>query len=418
MKILYLNFDRGIPVLGDKGASVHVREFVRAAAALGHEVVLICARLGGGNAHPPVSIIELAPQSSKSSVDLLAQHLGAEIPGTDAAVASSELAKLAYDRSVAQRVLSVLEDDIAFQPDFIYERHALFSNAGARIAACLGCPRILEVNAPLVDEQKRFRGIQLESIARRLEAFSFASAGATVAVSEAVSAYIRSLVPECAPRVHVLANGVDLARFAAGHLQREQIREHLGIGAHTGVIGFVGSFKAWHGTDLLLEAYQSVAAVRDVHLLAVGDGPCWGELRTKAVAAPCRDTITLTGRVPHADIPAWTAACDVVVAPYQASADFYFSPLKVIEALASGRPVVAPRIGQLVELITEGRTGLLYRPDDAQDCSRALGRLLDNPKLRAEMGRAALASVSERGWDRIVQRVITLAEAVRIGKAA
>ncbi len=66
MKILYLNPDRGIPVLGDKGASVHVREFVTALAHRDHEVALICASLGEGNAPPPVRLIEIPPDPDES----------------------------------------------------------------------------------------------------------------------------------------------------------------------------------------------------------------------------------------------------------------------------------------------------------------------------------------------------------------
>lgn len=417
MKILYLNFDHGIPVLGDKGASVHVREFVRAATELGHEVIVACARLGSGNAAPPATIIELAAQLPPGVVEHLAEELGIDSRGIDATVVGSELGKLAYDRAVGRRVCAAL-DAHAFRPDFVYERHALFSSAGAQIAAQIACPRILEVNAPLAEEQKRFRGLRLESIARRMEAESFATAAAVVAVSEAVKTYVQALAPARAHNVYVQANGVDLGRFAAGTVQREQIRARIGVGKDTSVLGFVGSFKSWHGTDLLFEVFREIAPTRDVHLLAVGDGPKWRQFHEQVAQASCRDSVTLPGRVPHADIPGWTAACDVVVAPYQAAEDFYFSPLKVIEALACGRPVVAPRIGQLVELITHGRTGLLYRPDDAQDCQRTIMTLLDSPDLRAAMGREARQSVAGRGWDRIVQRVADLARAARIGVAA
>ncbi|MHB1869836.1 MAG: glycosyltransferase family 4 protein [Steroidobacteraceae bacterium] len=417
MKILYLNFDHGIPVLGDKGASVHVREFVSAATELGHEVIVACARLGSGNAAPPATIIELAAHLPPGAVDQLAEELGIDGRGIDETVVSSELGKLAYDRAVGRRVWTALEAR-AFRPDFLYERHALFSCAGAQIAAQVGCPRILEVNAPLVEEQKRFRGLRLESIARRMEAESFGTAAAVVAVSEAVKAYVQALVPGHAQYVHVQANGVDLGRFATGQRQREAIRARIGVGKETGVLGFVGSFKSWHGTDLLFDVFSEIASVRDVHLLAVGDGPKWGQFHDRVAQASCRDRVTLPGRVPHADIPGWTAACDVVVAPYQAAEDFYFSPLKVIEALACGRPVVAPRIGQLVELITHGKTGLLYRPDDAQDCRQAIMTLVDSPDLRAEMGREARQSVAGRGWNRIVQRVVGLARTARMGAVA
>ncbi len=417
MRILYLNFDHGIPVLGDKGASVHVREFVRAAAALGHEVLIACARLGSGNVAPPVAIMELAARQPAGATDRLAEQLNVDTRGIDKAVVSSELDKLVHDRSVGQLVMDAIEAR-AFRPDFIYERHALFSSAGAQIAARCRCPRILEVNAPLAEEQKRFRGLRLEFIARRMEVESFGTAAAIVAVSDAVKAYVQALVPGRAQCVHVQANGVDLAGFAAGEARRDEVRARIGVGSETGVIGFVGSFKSWHGTDLLFDVFSEIASSRDVHLLAVGDGPKWRELYNRVAQARCRDRVTLPGRVPHADIPGWTSACDVVVAPYQAAEDFYFSPLKVIEALASARAVVAPRIGQLTELIVHGRTGLLYRPDDPQDCRRAVISLLEAPALRVAMGREARQSVAGRGWDRIVERMVGLARTARIGAAA
>ena len=417
MRILYLNFDQGIPVLGDKGASVHVREFVRAAAALGHEVLLVCARLGSGNEAPPVSIAQLACEPAARLEATGAQRSGLESMAADASLVAGERAKIAYDGALPARLERLLEAR-RFVPDFIYERHALFGSAGARIAERIGCPRILEVNAPLVDEHKRFRGLGLESIARRMECAAFASASAIVAVSSAVKHYIAAQVPERAAQVHVLPNGVDLARFAAGERDRAVLRARLGVRETTGLIGFVGSFKAWHGTDLLLEAFQSVCCTRDVHLLAVGDGPRLSAFRSTVEAAPWRERVSVLGRVAHAQVPGWTAACDLVVAPYQAAADFYFSPLKVIEAMACGRAVIAPRIGQLTELIDDGESGLLYRPDDALDCARAIITLLDDPERRARMGRIAQQRVAGRGWERIVTCVATLADAARVGAAA
>ena len=417
MNILYLNFDRGIPVLGDKGASVHVREFVRAATALGHQVLLVCAALGEGNAPPPADIVELPLAQTGAELASLRRELRLAEAGADATLVGRELARLGYDRSVGARVLDVLEVK-GFKADFIYERHALFCSAGARLAARLGCRRILEVNAPLADEQKRFRGLHLEALARRMEADSFGGATAVVAVSEPVKHYVQSLVPRLAEQIHVVMNGVDLRRFDAGQRQRARIRAQLGVDAGTAVIGFVGSFKPWHGTEFLFDVYRELAALRRVHLLGVGDGPQWSALRARVSVSECRDSVTLTGRMPHEQIPAWTAATDIVVAPYQSAADFYFSPLKVIEALACARPVVAPRLGQLTELIDHGRTGLLYEPGDARACREAIERLLTDAGLRTAMGRAARASVAERGWERIVQRVTGLGNPAAVGEAA
>ncbi|HUY84577.1 MAG TPA: glycosyltransferase family 4 protein, partial [Steroidobacteraceae bacterium] len=220
MRILYLNFDRGIPVLGDKGASVHVREFVRAAAALGHEVMIACATRGAGNAAPPAAIAEFPVDASPQAVEAQRRRLGLEEDdGDSTAPLARELARIAHDQTVGALVLASLVGR-EFRPDFIYERHALFSSAGAEIAARLACPRILEVNAPLSEEQKRYRGLHLEAMARRMEAESFASADAVVAVSERVAAYVRAVAVPRAGCVHVVPNGVDVKRFAAAEIER------------------------------------------------------------------------------------------------------------------------------------------------------------------------------------------------------
>ena len=418
MKILYLNFDRGIPVLGDKGASVHVREFVRAAADLGHEVLIACTRRGEGNVPPPAGIAEFPSDDTPQAIEAQRRWLGIDGSADGEPVLRRELARLAHDQSLAALVLGLLAAR-DFRPDFIYERHALFSSAGAELAARLECPRILEVNAPLADEQKAYRGLVLETLVRRMESESFGAADAVVAVSERVASYVRSVATPPARNVQVIANGVDLGRFAAAEASRDRIRSGFGWDADACVLGFVGSFKPWHGTDRLFDVYESLATTHPaVRLLGVGDGPELAGLRARAAASPAGGGVALVGRIPHADIPAWTAAIDVVVAPYHAAGNFYFSPLKVVEALACGRPVVAPRVGQLGDLIAHGTTGLLYAPDDTEDCRRAIARLVEDPALRIAMGRAARASVAGRGWDQVVRTVTRSAANVTVEAAA
>ncbi len=427
MKILYLNFDRGIPALGDKGASVHVREFVRAAADLGHEILIACTRQGEGNAPPPAAIAEFPVDASPPAIEAQRRWLGIDAvshgdgdgAGSDVdPILRRELARLAHDQSLAARVLASLAAR-DFRPDFIYERHALFSSAGSELAVRLECPRVLEVNAPLADEQKSYRGLVLEPLARRMESESFGTADAVVTVSERVAAYVRAVATPPTGKVHVVPNGVDLGRFAAAEAHRERIRGGLGWGPDACVLGFVGSFKPWHGTDVLFDVYEGLAATHpEVRLLGVGDGPELADLRARAAASPDGAGAALVGRIPHADIPAWTAAIDVVVAPYHAAGNFYFSPLKVVEALACGRPVVAPRLGQLGDLVEHGKTGLLYEPGDAADCRRAIARLIDDPAGRLAMGRAARASVAGRGWDQVVRTVTQSALGTGIRVAA
>ena len=406
MKILYLNADSGIPVLGDKGASVHVREFTAAAAALGHEVVLACAALGEGNPPPPARLLHLEMPDDPAVLAATSRRLGIPESALESVEMRREIRRIAYDDTLARRVTTGLSR-IGFRPDVVYERHSLLCRAGAEIAGRYGVARILEVNAPLVDEQARYRGLRLVDRATAMQAASYRGAQVVVAVSEAVAAHVRQVVGD-AVRVEVVPNGVDTERFGTGGAggKGDEIRRAFGLGDGT-VIGFIGSFKPWHGVDLLIRAFEEIAARHpSSRLVAVGDGPDWAAARDRVAASSCAAQVLLPGRVPHAQIPHWLEAMDVTAAPYAPQDDFYFSPLKIIESLAAGRPVVAPRLGQIADIVQDGVTGVLYEPGSVRGCAQALGVLLAQPQLRHRMADNATAFAGERSWKRVVGTVL------------
>ena len=409
MKILYLNTDRGIPVLGDKGASVHVREFITALARQGHEVILICANQGSGNLVPPARIIEIAPDDRQARLEAEVAQRSLPAESLNDTVLRQEISKLVYDGRFCARAAACLKET-GFRPDFIYERHALFSSAGIELAEQLGVTRILEVNAPLVAEQKRFRGLRLECVAETAEQRSFQEAGTIIAVSHEVRAHVVScgVPPE---RVVVIPNGVDTERFHPG-IDGRPARRMLGLKDEP-IIGFIGSFKPWHGMEFLLDAFARVAARHDsVHLLAVGDGPTLEQAKAQALRLGLGARASFPGRVPYHEIPACLAAMNFTVAPYMPQDDFYFSPLKIVESLAMGRPVVAPRIGQIESLIGHGQTGLLFRPGDLDECTACLSKLIGHfGTLRAMSDLAGRKAMAEFSWSGVARQVVDLAAA-------
>jgi len=296
MKLLYLSPDRGIPVLGDKGASVHVREFVSAAAALGHEVVLACATLGAGNAAPCTRLLEFPAQADDAALNDTCGAYGLDPDYLENPVARRELERIAYDRGLASRLLRALAQ-IEFEPDVLYERHALFSSCGSSVAEALGIPRILEVNAPLVVEHATFRGLVLRDLALLHEAESFAFPAAIIAVSDSVAAHVRSRSRTVSP-IQVVANGVDVGKFQVA-VDRQTIRARLRLSPGP-IVGFIGSFKPWHGVDQLLEAFGIVLASHPrATLVAIGEGPELPALRDRALRAGYAANVVFPGRVPH-----------------------------------------------------------------------------------------------------------------------
>jgi len=154
-----------------------------------------------------------------------------------------------------------------------------------------------------------------------------------------------------------------------------------------------------------LDAFADILARRpDAALLLVGEGPALADLQARVARGQLQGRVTLTGRIPHADIPGYLAAMDVTVAPYTAQDGFYFSPLKVVESLATGRPVVAPQLGQLTDLLQDGVTGLLYLPGDRAAFVQQIVKLLNDPSRLRAMGRAAATAAQDFGWDKNARR--------------
>ncbi len=394
MKIAYLCADRGIPVFGEKGASVHVRELTAALERTGNEVTLLSARMGHGDPSLCAGLIELRSATVAASRAL-------------DPIEAREGAKLAEDRELAGLAFRALEG-ARVVPELLYERYALFHRSGVDLARRLNVPHILELNTRLIEEEAEFRGLRSRARASRIEREIFTRADAVVAVSEGVASYVRERGVE-PRRVSVLPNGVDAERFAP----REDdgaLRAELGFGSAP-VVGFIGSLKRWHGVDLLVDAWEVVwRSVPNARLAIVGDGSERDALALRIRGLAKASHVTMVGAIDHKRIPGYLAMMDVAVAPYRNSDRFYFSPLKILEYLAIGRPTVAPRLGQIAELIEDGRTGILYAPDDTKQLGDAIVRLLQRPDLRAEMSARAAAFVRRgRTWDDNARTVTALA---------
>lgn len=384
MRIAYVCADPGIPVFGAKGASVHVQEVLRVLLAAGHEVDLCCRFVGGV---PP------APLAQAIGDGRLRVHEAPRI--TDSDVARREDRLIAADADMA-RLIADLHG--ARGVDAVYERYALFSTAGVTVASRAGLPSILEVNAPLPIEQAAHRGLVRADAADRVARTAIAGATAVVCVSEAVAAWAREVVP--ARRIHVEPNGVDPARFA-----------ECGRGSAGFTVGFVGTLKPWHGTGTLVEAAR-ILDRPGARLSIIGDGP--ERERLEAHARDAGVAADFAGAVAPATVPARIAEFDVAVAPYPARGEAYFSPLKVLEYMAAGVPVVASRVGQIPDLIDDGRTGVLVPGSDPAALAAALAALADDPHTRDRLGRAARNEVTQhRTWERVVERSFAAAGLAR-----
>jgi glycosyltransferase involved in cell wall biosynthesis len=383
-----------VPIGGTKGASIHVRGVTTALAARGHEVHVVAARSepGAGTLSLPLSDIgfdRVLKDLQRSMVDQGSSPL---------------LAGETYNLLLNIRAYQALADlDKISRLDALYERYSLWSWAGMYFARERGIPWILEINAPLVDEQRRYRHLSLIPVARGLERQLIIEADTIVVPAEELRSYVAKKVGRRS-KVRVIPNGVDLDLFQEpiDRLSPQTVKRLDG----RFVIAFLGSLKPWHGIKQLLQAFARLrSTVPSAHLLVIGEGPMLKEIETAARRLG-PDTVTLCGAVPHEEVPAWLARADVGVAPYPELPGFYFSPLKIVEYLAAGLPVVASGIGQIVDLVKHERTGLIVPPGDPGALAEALARLYADRRLRARLGRRARERARQRhGWCRVAEEI-------------
>lgn len=273
-------------------------------------------------------------------------------------------------------------------------------------AAGRGIPSVLEVNAPLIEEQARHRSLVNEALARQNAARVFTKASQVAAVSEEVARYVRVCGAD-ASRVHVVPNGVDTERFG----QAIRLRTTVGLRQPGFVVGFVGTLKPWHGLENLVTAFALLQEqAPESRLLIVGDGPMRSECEAWIAQRNLSHACRFTGAVASDDMPQWLGQMDVAVAPYPALEGFYFSPLKIYEYMAAGLAVVASDIGQIPGIINHERTGLLCAPGDTEGLATALLGLRNDPQRRDALGRAARdCMIRSHTWDRVAERLLTLA---------
>jgi PEP-CTERM/exosortase A-associated glycosyltransferase len=292
-----------------------------------------------------------------------------------------------------------------------------------RVGRRHGIPVVYEVRAfwedAAVDHGTTSENGLRYRLSRALETHALRRADAVTTICEGLRADIEARgVPE--KRVTVIPNAVDTDAFQVDGVPDEALRASLGL-ADTTVLGFVGSFYAYEGLDLLLQAVGRLRDARpQLRVLLVGGGPQDEPLRAAAAELGLADRVVFTGRVPNTAVPRYYDLMDVLVYPRRSMRlTELVTPLKPLEAMAQGRVLVASNVGGHRELIRDDDTGFLFAAGDADALARRLVEVLDRraewPQLRA---RARRFVESERTWRASAARYVDVYRSVRQAPAA
>lgn len=311
--------------------------------------------------------------------------------------------------AVMRQLEKRLDEVIAkVKPDIIHA-HSPALNAGPAIRAGkrAGIPSVYEIRGfwedAAVSHGTSKDGSMRYKLTRELETRAVREADGITCICEGIRG---DLVERGVPRdnIVIIPNAVDVQNFEPVGPRDEQLAQELGLGDKP-VIGFIGSFYAYEGLDLLLEAVPKIREqIPDIQVLLVGGGPVDQALREQAVSMGITDCVHFTGRVPYEQVNRYYSLIDVSIYPrHSLRITELVTPLKPLEAMAQKCLFIASDVGGHKELIRDGETGILFKADDVQDLSNKVVQMYAQrdlwPSLR-ENGRHFVET--ERNWARSV----------------
>lgn len=376
MKILYHHRIRS-----KDGQYVHIEELTNALRNDGHELVFV----------GPGSIDNEEFGADAGMVAWMKSHL----PGF-----VYEFMELSYSILDFLRLARAIW---SYRPDCIYERYNLFLPSGIWAKKVFGLPLLLEVNAPLYAERRKYDGISLDWLARSVERYTWRGADFALPVTEVLAETLREAGVH-AEKIRVIPNGINTERFGKVPL-RDDAKSRLGLDGKF-VLGFAGFVREWHGLERVLE-YIASAGDQNLHLLLVGDGPARAFLLDKANELGVANQFTITGVIDRENVAAYLAAFDIALQPKVVD---YASPLKLFEYLMLSHAIVAPATPNIMEILEDGRNALLFDPESDEEFCDRIKRIHDDRELAERLGANARATIRDLGltWKHNAERVYQL----------
>ena len=382
MRFSFLAYEHDRIVRGDMGGYRKIWELAENIERLGHEVVVVAPRHGAPRTQTRVRVLE--------------------VPFVDRAGLRPAMV---YAGLFARALLHGGRR----RPDVVYVR-TLHTPVPALLARLLGAALVVEVNGDAL-VQRATAGASGAALGfmRWSDRVNLRAAAHVIPITEGLARMVRERHGVDPARIRVIGSAANVDLFRPEPAAAARAR--LGLDPAARVVGFVGTFFAYQGIDTLIDAAPALLKqCPDVRLVVVGDGPEGARLRARVAASPHRAAFLFPGQVPYAHVADWINTMDVCVAPWTADRG-ETSPLKVFDALACARPVVASAIPSVRALI-DGDIGVVgVPPDDPASLACALAALLDDPARRAALGARGRAWVErDHSWAAVARQVVAVCQ--------
>jgi glycosyltransferase involved in cell wall biosynthesis len=403
MKILYISYR----INASDGSSVHGRAFVASVARLGHEVTT----------YPEIRPISPIIRGRKPATRTLWHYLRKINFRTLKYYLARTHGYVAEFIDFADGVWDSISDYLELKkrlkscaPDVIVCRQEIFHFAPIWIAKAFHIPCLLEVNsirsieAPLIDTRCR-----ISFLTRWAERWALKKCDAVFSVSEPIKAFVDAYTD--AERSYVILNGVDTDEFDPRRFDSAEVKRQLGLDGKT-VLGYVGSYKTWHGLDVAIDVIDLLGEIdRRYHLLLIGNGQEYPAIVNEVLRRGLSDRVTQLPYLAHGEVARHLAAFDFALMTYPDMKGFYFSPLKMFEYLSMGIPVITTNVGQIAEIIKPGETGLLVYPPTAEDFVHAVVDANgDTAGAGAMRKRCRDMAVRQHSWTENARQVLTVCQ--------
>jgi len=243
---------------------------------------------------------------------------------------------------------------------------------------------------------------------RSLETLALKRSDMCFPISDALKEEIisRGVSPD---KIVVVPNGVDIRKFTPGRASPELV-DALGVRGKL-VFGYIGTFFYYEGLDLLVEAFETLAGkFESLILMLVGDGELMPKLKELASKSAYTDRIIFTGRIKNDLIVDYYKLFDLLVLPRRDAREANLvTPLKPLEIMAMGKPLVASDVGGHKEIVIDGANGFLFSHERVQDLVEKCETLLSDTNLRSSLGQLSRIWVeNNRDWSVLINKYVTV----------